>query len=181
MKVIIVRHGQTNWNRDNILQGQKETTLNEDGIGEAKILKKELESKKISKVYCSPLIRTKQTCDIILEDKNIEVLYEDGLKERSYGILEGTKGEKLDLKTEYWDIDNNNKPTNGESIKEFFERVHKTYKQILNENKDEEGNILLITHSGVVIAIEIYEKGITGNTDYFKLGIENCESREYNK
>ena len=89
MKIYVIRHGQTNWNVEEIIQGKKDIELNEVGIRQAYEVKEKLNMLNIDLIMCSPLKRTKKTAEIINQDKNLNIIYKKELIERDLGDFEG--------------------------------------------------------------------------------------------
>lgn len=89
MQVHLIRHGQTNWNKEKRVQGHSESTLTEEGKQQAAALAPMLSPYKISKVYCSPSVRTRETADILFADSNVQIEYCDDLREIFLGPWEG--------------------------------------------------------------------------------------------
>ena len=89
MKVYIVRHGETEWNRLKKLQGSADNPLNASGLREAMAASLYLKEIPFDFAYMSPLIRTKETCRIILRDRKCGVRTLDIITELDYGICEG--------------------------------------------------------------------------------------------
>ena len=98
MNIILVRHGQTDWNVNNLLQGSTNIDLNEYGILQAKNTANKLKDFKIDYIYCSPLNRTLDTANYINQDRNLEIIIDYRLLERSFGNYEGIDGSKIDFK-----------------------------------------------------------------------------------
>lgn len=97
MKIYIIRHGETDANKNGILQGSSDWPLNEDGIKLAKISGENMKDIKFDICYSSPLSRAKKTAELILEysgNKNTEIIYDKRLQELDMGTLEE---KKLDL------------------------------------------------------------------------------------
>ena len=88
MKLYVLRHGETDYNKEGIFQGQNNIDLNEEGIKQAQITAKSLENIFFDKVYVSPLKRAIETAKIVT---NNELEIDDRIKERSFGKLEGKK------------------------------------------------------------------------------------------
>lgn len=89
----IVRHGETDWNKKGIIQGQSESHLTMLGKRQAKSLAKELETIKFDVVISSDLSRSKETTKIIVLKKRLKVLTNPALRERKFGKFEGRKNE----------------------------------------------------------------------------------------
>jgi broad specificity phosphatase PhoE len=98
MKFIIVRHTTTDWNLAKRIQGRVNTSLNEQGRNEAKKLAEKLAKFNISRIVCSDLARAKQTAEIINEKLNLPLYFNKGLRECSFGELEGMTREETIIK-----------------------------------------------------------------------------------
>ena len=85
----IMRHGKTEWNELHKLQGRTDIPLNEEGRQMAKIAGEKYKDINFDVCYCSPLVRAKETAKLVLEGRNIPIIYDDRLKEMSFGIYEG--------------------------------------------------------------------------------------------
>ena len=94
IQLTIVRHGQTYENKLKTIQGQKDTKLTELGIDQAKQLAKYFESEIFDTVYASDLSRALDTCKILAGDK-YQIITNNLLRERRFGILEGLPIDKL--------------------------------------------------------------------------------------
>ena len=73
MKLIIVRHGQTNFNLERKLQGVTDNELNDNGKNQAEQTKEKLENETFDLILCSPLIRARQTADIINKERKVKI------------------------------------------------------------------------------------------------------------
>ena len=82
----IMRHGKTDWNAKHKLQGRTDIPLNEEGIQMAEQAKEKYKDVNFDICYCSPLVRAKQTAEIVLEGRNIPIVYDDRLMEMCFGV-----------------------------------------------------------------------------------------------
>lgn len=95
LRLLIVRHGETDCNVQGIIQGQLDTDLNDVGRRQAEYVGSALQSEDINEVYSSPLRRAKETADAIVAVhpnhhlKRLSYWVDDRLKERGFGSLEG--------------------------------------------------------------------------------------------
>ena len=90
MKIYLVRHGETDWNKLERWQGHTDVPLNETGIEQANGLAEIIGNhSNISMIYASPLIRAYRTAEILNQTLNVEIVVRDGLKEVSLGVWEG--------------------------------------------------------------------------------------------
>jgi len=175
--VYITRHGETEWNRQKRFQGNKNSNLTEKGIEAAKKLSKRAETIDVDFIISSPLKRAYETAEIVRGNKNVEIVTYDGLKEVNLGDFEGLTYKEIEekfndtLKKINADPVNNKYP-NGESLKEFFERVSSTFEKILEEYKDK--RIMVVAHGGTVKAIECWFRHVDIKKDWMGTVVENC-------
>jgi broad specificity phosphatase PhoE len=136
---IFIRHGQTDWNLKDMWQGWTDIPLNETGHSQAHSAVPILSGKGISRIMSSPLIRAHKTAEIINKHLCVPLLVVDGLKERSFGVLEGT--------TTDWD---ETAPIEkSEPVDEFKTRIANALHEIL----DPKHTTLIVAHGGIYWAI----------------------------
>lgn len=176
MKILVTRHGQTDWNVEKRIQGRTDIELNNKGIQQAYQTKEILKNEKIDLIICSPLKRAKQTADIINIDRNIPIAYDERLLEICYGENEGKLHNDFDYDG-FWSIVNTHEYQNAENVNEFIQRVHSFLEELKNRKEE---NILIVTHNGVCRAINTYFNGVPENKNIIELGIKNCEVVQYN-
>jgi probable phosphoglycerate mutase len=87
-EILLVRHGETEWNATGKFQGSKDISLSQEGLMQAKFLKERLHSK-YDCIYTSPLIRAKQTAELICENTPMVPIIEIDLREINFGAWEG--------------------------------------------------------------------------------------------
>lgn len=133
MKVILLRHGRTPWNRAGILIGQKDIPLDAGGREEARTVVQSLTE--IDAIYSSPLSRCQETADIIGAGLGLPVTFLSGLAERHWGIFEGRPKS---------DRDRSRDPQGGETIEAFRARVAAVLPHLVGARP------LVVTHSGVI-------------------------------
>ena len=181
MKVYVIRHGQTDWNLASRTQGKTDIELNQTGIEQARKAKEEINKYNIDLIYCSPLKRARKTAEIVNEDKKCNIIYEKALEERCFGDFEGKNKEEIADMIEEWekihDYGLNSNEGNIEPIRDVCNRVWSFLDEI--KSKNDENNILIVTHAGVCRAINAYFNGKdeNGNIESAKMG--NCEIREF--
>ena len=84
-----MRHGRTDWNQQRRIQGRTDIPLNDEGREMARKAAEEYKDVHFDVCYCSPLIRAKETAQLLLEGRNVPIIFDDRLKEMSFGIYEG--------------------------------------------------------------------------------------------
>ena len=95
--IYVTRHGQTNWNLEKKVMGRCDEPLNDKGKSQALETKNKLLDVGIDLIICSPLLRTKQTAEIINGNRNIPVIYDDRIIERDFGEFEGMQVDNFDF------------------------------------------------------------------------------------
>mgnify|MGYP005753059493 CR=1 FL=1 len=157
LTIYLTRHGETEWNTQNRLQGWKNSPLTEKGIRGAQLLGKRLSNIDFNVIYASPSERAYKTANYIRSGRDIPVITDENLKELSYGDWEGKTRDELKrkFKKEYNNFSNapnlyDPKPHNGESLTDIKQRVESVLKRIHAENTN--GNILIVTH-GVTLKV----------------------------
>lgn len=181
MKMIyVIRHGQTDWNLKEIIQGNQDINLNNHGKSQAIELKRKLEGIKFDYIISSPLNRAVETAKIATDNK-IDIRIDSRLRERGYGELEGNSQYCLKdfncSADELWNYNLNYSKYGVEPINNFIERVY----NVLEDIKKEKFNTILIsTHAVVSVAIKYYFEG-KNNAQYFMIrdAMKNCECRKY--
>ncbi|MBQ6313641.1 histidine phosphatase family protein [Candidatus Saccharibacteria bacterium] len=176
MKLYFVRHGETDWNLEKRAQGQVETPLNSTGIRQAEELREKIKKYKFDVCYCSPLKRAVQTAGIILQNHNIKIIYDDNLKERSFGSLEGTDESTWTL--DEFDLKLNSREGGMESIKDVLERSKKVLERIKSENPPD-AKVLIVAHDFFLRTLHFNIVGYTDDTDFRIFGFKNGSITKY--
>ncbi len=88
-RLFLVRHGQTDANRDGLALGRSDIPLNELGVSQARCLAEALADEPFAAVYASPLQRTRQTADEVVADRDIDVEVDKSLIEMDVGEMDG--------------------------------------------------------------------------------------------
>ena len=172
--IYFVRHGQTDDNANGKLTGWSATPLNEKGFAQAREAAENLKDIKFDICFCSPLLRTKQTLDEIIKyHKNLNVIYDDRLKERDYGEVTGQPANICKFRR--WNA-NDEIPYKMETIPEMFDRIASFYDDLKRNYKGK--NILIVAHSGVGRMTHFYFNGKPQDNDYSNFEIGNAKVME---
>jgi alpha-ribazole phosphatase len=169
-KVILVRHGESEMNRDGLFFGWLDPKLTEKGMEQANKAKSVIENFKYDEIYSSDLSRARETADIV-NYQGLPVNVSQELREINFGIFEGlTYGEikeKYPVEVKLWkekwqEYDYEN----GENVTQLQKRAVEFLKSLDKEKKD----IVVVTHWGVINCILSYY--ITGGLDgYWKFAL----------
>ena len=100
VKVILIRHGETDWNTKQIFRGRKDISLNEVGLAQAKAVGASLKDVQIDVVYSSPLDRALETAKILADSRSLEIELEEGFIDIDFGKWQGVSHEKVKEKYE---------------------------------------------------------------------------------
>ena len=95
VKIILIRHGETDWNREQIFRGRIDVALNEVGLAQAGAVKESLKDVKIDRIYSSPLSRAFETASVLSENRGLEVEIEKGFIDIDFGKWQGLSHEKV--------------------------------------------------------------------------------------
>jgi len=174
MKIYVLRHGETEENKDKIMQGKMETILNEEGIKQCQNIKDIIKDKNIDLVFSSPLKRATETAKIAVP--NIEIIKDDRLLSRNHGEFQGKRRTDINLK-DYWNIKKNIKYQKAENITDLYNRIISLIIDIKKQYSDK--NVLLVTHSGICRILHYYFNGINKDGDMTEYESTNCSFEEY--
>ena len=153
-RIILVRHGETDWNKQGRFQGQIDIPLNKNGKAQAKAASEFLKTTVIKKAFSSSLSRPKETAQIILnEHPGIEISVKDNLKEIGHGKWEGKleseiKSDWPDLLKKWKISPEKVQMPEGENIKEVSARSITGWHEICKDLKNDE-TALVVAHDAV--------------------------------
>jgi 2,3-bisphosphoglycerate-dependent phosphoglycerate mutase len=170
-KLILLRHGQSQWNLENRFTGWKNVPLTEKGEAEAKKAGELIRKHNISidRVFSSVLERANRTAEIAIKKAELNNLLENNkiimtssykLNERDYGDFVGlNKQETADKfgkdQVHIWRRSYDTPPPNGESLKDVVERVSPYFKENIKPLLDKGENILIAAHGNSLRAMMI--------------------------
>ena len=165
MKLIFIRHGQTDYNKAKRLQGQEiDGPLNDEGIRQVGNTATSL-PEGITRVFCSPMLRTRQSAEIICDILQKPFELRDEIKEYRCGTLAGKTWPEIIEVTGDPDVEQKDSaaefdysPYGGESSAEVKERVRKFVDEM---RKDFSGDtMLVVSHGGVIDTMHaLYPRG----------------------
>ncbi len=156
-RIYLCRHGETEYNRKHVLQGQKDVELNERGDEQAEKLAERLEEKDIDAVYSSDLKRASRTAEKIAEKTGAPHIEDERLRERSYGDFEGRHRSSRYEQIEEADELDEWKPEGGEDVHDVRARASELLDEIESDYPD--GEIVMVAHGWVNRALLTYLLG----------------------
>ena len=186
MKLYLVRHGETPWNKLRKVQGHSDIPLNEYGRYLAEQTALGLREVDFSVAYTSPLIRARQTAEIILAGRDISIYDEPRIQERGFGVCEGMccRGENKEPGSDefnklFTDTANYQVPEGGESIQEVEARVQSFLEEVYKKEELQDKNILISTHGAALTAMLNCIKNKKELADFWEMGVpKNCSVTE---
>lgn len=201
-KLILLRHLQSQWNKENRFTGWTDVPLSEEGIKSAKEVAGKLAAIPIDKVYTSPLIRNKETVSLILENlgkvdedksssspftnawvKDVPIVIDKALDERNYGILQGLNKDEMKEKygeeqVKLWRRSWGQAPPGGESLKDVYERAVPFFKKYIEADLKRGENVLVVASHNSLRALVKYLENIS-DEDVINLEIPTGGIKEY--
>ena len=164
MKLLLARHGETDWNARGHIQGVSDIELNEKGRAQARDLALHiLESgEKISVCYTSPLRRARETAEIVCQALSLEPIQLEALREVSFGLWEGCSWEEVEAQWracyESYQHDRRSiRPPEGESYGDLLDRVLPALEALEGAG---DGTALVVCHSAVIKAVLGHRAGV---------------------
>lgn len=167
MKIYLIRHGESILNGENKIQGQSDPALSQTGIRQVEILVKGLSKDKYNFIYCSELLRAKQTAELISLHLGLPISFHKDLAEIYLGEWEGKTPDEVNSEYngdyEKW----RKNPTKtlipgAENIPEFRKRINRAFRKILRGHKEDD-NVIIVAHAGTITAVIAYI--LKGNFD----------------
>ncbi len=156
MELILIRHGETMWNRERRTQGFSDIELTETGFAQARMLTEALASRKLQAIYSSPLIRAVKTAEAIAEPHGLTINELPGLMELNQGDVEGLTFQELrtnhrDLLDEWIKNPSHLKMPNGESMNDLQTRGWAAVEKIFHAYP--EGAVAAVSHNLCITSI----------------------------
>lgn len=152
-RVCIIRHGETDWNKEGRIQGQIDIPLNETGRAQALAMAYNSAHFQFSAVFSSDLARAMETAKALAQRENLEITALQQLRERHYGIFQGvTKTEAPDQYPEAYALyqarDLQYNFETGESLTTFAQRVLNIFNWLVKHHSNQQ--IAVICHAGLL-------------------------------
>lgn len=152
-KLIIIRHGETVWNVEGRKHGQLDSPLTALGIIQSKALAERLTEESFTTLYSSDLGRAVETAEYISEQINHEIIFDQRLRERNFGIFQGLTDEQVKEKYPLERDAHNADKINyvipaGENLEQYSARVIGCLEDLAVTREGE--SIAVVTHGGVI-------------------------------
>jgi alpha-ribazole phosphatase/probable phosphoglycerate mutase len=178
-KIVLIRHGETDWNNMKKYQGASDIPLNSAGRAQARRTSVRLEGWPLDRIVSSPKERALETSEIIRDriSPGAELHIHSGLSEISYGKWEGMtvsaiKAEYGDLYSAWKEDPTSYTPPGGESFDDALNRVSSAMEDILRPGRDDE-DIAVICHGGTIRLLLVSLLDISPSL-VWRMKIQNC-------
>lgn len=184
-KLILVRHGKSQYNAQGIWTGWDDPELHDDGRADAKRVATELVDFEIHKSYSSGFKRTRETLEIIKQTLNLDIPHteHEALNERHYGdftgknkwqVKEEVGEETFQLIRRSWDYP----IPNGESMAQVYDRIVPYFEQYVLEDLKQGMNVILVSSGNALRALVKYLENLS-NVDLANLEVGIAEAHIY--
>ena len=152
-ELILIRHGETDWNRELRFQGQLDAPLNPVGQEQARLLALRLAGERVHHLVCSDLLRARQTALPTELQLHLPGQTDRGLREQSFGLLEGMRVDEIraqhpDVWAQWVQFQPGYAIPGGESAQQFHARVMHAIQQLVAAHLEQ--TLVVVTHGGVL-------------------------------
>ena len=179
MKIYFVRHGETIWNKEKKIQGRSDIPLNEYGKELGMITAQALKDIPFDIVYSSPLIRAKETAEILVKDRNLVIHEDNRLVEMSFGEGEGESLPEIHAHPEMklhnfiHNPGNYIPPAGGETFEDLYARCKSFIEEVIIPVEKNYHTLLLVGH-GALIRGMIHYINNRPSKDFWIVTHKNC-------
>ncbi len=153
VKIVVVRHAKTAWNRAGRIQGRSDIPLADESVGETRRRAADLKSYDFAAVYSSPLARARRTAELLTEGRGLDITEDERLIERDFGKYDGRTYEELKMEDHnrlFYLLDDD---SSAEPAEKVFSRM-KSFLRDMAERHDGQ-TVLAVTH-GVATSYLVY-------------------------
>lgn len=167
IEILLIRHGETDWNAERRLQGHLDIELNSEGVRQAAMLAEALRGEQLDAIFSSDLRRARQTAQALAATRNMPVQIETDLRERCYGAFEGLRYAEISerfpqahqqMLARAMDARFPPGVNVAETLREFSTRAVAALMRLLK--KDEHRKIAVVTHGGVLDCLNRAARGV---------------------
>lgn len=172
MRLIVARHGETEWNVQNKVLGRTDIPLNEKGRRQANLLAENIKKYKVKNIYVSPLMRAHETGKIVASYCDANLIVKNVLIEQDFGIFEGVDRDDINYQIAKRELVK--KYLGGES---FFDVAARVY-PFIEEIKECDDDVMIITHGGICRIINAFFEPMD-NEEFVLFTMPNCGYKVY--
>jgi probable phosphoglycerate mutase len=174
-----MRHGKTEWNAMHKLQGRTDIPLSEEGRQMAEYAGEKYKDIHFDVCYSSPLIRARETAEIVLRGRAVPIITDDRLVEMSFGVYEGIENcfqiPDCPVNVLFHNPEKYLTPAEGaESLEDLYRRTGAFLKEVVEPQLAQGKDILIVGHGAMNSCIVCQVKNIPVE-QFWSTGIENCK------
>ena len=182
MKLYVMRHGQTDWNVRQVYQGDTDVPLNETGLKQAEAAKAQVFPGMVDLIFCSTLMRARQTAAAVNEVLGVPVVYRKEMIERAFGEWEGLsyvekRSHPYIASGDYDNYRCTERVAGIELCSEVCERAWGFIKELKEFYPDK--SLLLVSHGSWIRAMSAFFRGLDENGSVGHVRADNCEILEF--
>ena len=166
LKVYLLRHGLTDWNKLRRVQGSSDIPLNEEGRRVARLTAEGMRDMPIDLVYSSPLKRARETAEIICAGRDVPIVFDDRIREIGFGEFEGVTWPEIYENEEcagfrkfFFDPDNYVPERGAESIEKVIARGKSFLEERIYPHEGEDLTILVAAHGAMIRGLQAAGRG----------------------
>ena len=160
MKLLFIRHGETDLNKKDLIQGISDKAgINENGRQQIKSLIPYIRKSLVTYIYSSPLIRAIESAQVLSQGLSVPVTVEPSLAERDWGDWSNKKWDDVALTLKSFSTEDSLRkrytfiPPNGESWEDVEKRSTRLIQELLEEHGAKQNTIVFMTHGGLLRAL----------------------------
>ena len=163
-EIILIRHGETEWNSQKRMQGHSNSDLSEVGRGQIQALGELMKNVSFDHIYSSDSLRARQTAEAITQYSGHTLQFDQRIREKNLGVFEGlTSTEAKERHPEIYRLFKTAGPNyvidEGESTQQLLERALEFIEEIRLRHPQE--RVVMVTHGGVVRVLMKYALGLS--------------------
>ena len=163
-EIILIRHGETEWNSQKRMQGHSNSNLSEVGRGQIQALGELMKNVSFDHIYSSDSLRARQTAEAITQYSGHTLQFDQRIREKNLGVFEGlTSTEAKERHPEVYRLFKTAGPNyvidEGESTQQLLERALEFIEEIRHRHPQE--RVVMVTHGGVVRVLMKYALGLS--------------------
>jgi broad specificity phosphatase PhoE len=179
--LLLVRHGETDWNREGRWQGGSNTFLNDAGREQARALAETLDGT-VDAIYSSDLTRARETAEILAAKLGLRVHLDERIRERGFGAWEGLTTAEVEERYadehRLWRLGEGAGASDAEPFEGFAGRITAFLDDVLERHPDDE--VLVVAHGGSIRVIHALARGLDYVRDHRVIpGVPNCVVTKY--
>ena len=174
----IMRHGKTDWNALRKIQGRTDIPLNDEGRAMAAAAAEEYKDVHLDVCFCSPLVRARETAEILLRGRDVPIVFDDRLQEMSFGIYEGLAESfsipDCPINELFWKPEDYVTVEGGESLDEIFARTAEFVREKVEPELAAGKDVLIVGHGAMNSALICGLKK-RPRSEFWAEGIPQCK------